>query len=205
MEEIAPGVHHWTARHPQIVARVHCAYVAPARALIDPLLPEDGLEAFEGLPRPEVVLLTNRHHYRHSDRFAAAFGCAVRASAPAVHEFEGTARAVEPFAWGEEVAPGIVAHEIGVLCPDESALHIAHGDGALAVADGVVRAGRGDLGFVSDPLLGDDPEAIKQGLRASYARLLDLDFATLLLAHGRPVAGGAKDALRAFAAAGSST
>jgi hypothetical protein len=202
MREIAPGIHHWTARHPRIRARVHSAYVAPARALIDPLLPEEGLAAFDGLPRPEVVLLTNRHHYRHSDRFAEAFGCTVRASAPGMHEFEGTRREVEAFAWGEEVAPGIVAHEVGVLCPDESALHIAHGGGVLAVADGVVRAGGGDLGFVSEHLLGDDPEAIRRGLRSSYARLLDLDFDTLLLAHGEPVAGGAKDALRAFATAG---
>jgi hypothetical protein len=198
MEQIAPGIHHWTAEHPTIHARVHSAYIEPARALIDPLLPEEGLAAFDGLPRPEVVLLTNRHHYRHSDRFAEAFGCVVRASAPGMHEFEGSGRQVEPFAWGEHVAPGIVAREVGVLCPDESALHIAHGGGVVAVADGVIRS-RGELGFVPDHLLGDDPEAIKQGLRGAYARLLDLDFDTLLLAHGEPVAGGAKDALRAFA------
>jgi hypothetical protein len=115
-----------------------------------------------------------------------------------MHEFEGTEREVEPFAWGEEVAPGIVAHEVGVLCPDESALHIRHGAGALAVADGVVRFRSADLGFVPDHLLGDDPQAIRRGLRASYARLLDLDFDALLLAHGEPFAHGGKDALRAF-------
>lgn len=202
MEEIVPGVHHWTATHPSIHMRVHSAYVAPARALIDPLVPDEGLAAFEGLARPEVVLLTNRHHYRHSDRFAEAFGCRVRASAPGMHEFEGTDRVVEPFAWGEEVAPGIVAHEVGVLCPDESALHIAVGSGVLAVADGAVRFGGPDLGFVPDHLLGDEPEEIKRGLRASYARLLELDFDALLLAHGEPIAAGAKDALRAFAAGG---
>ena len=98
MQEIAPGIHHWTARHPVIRTRVHSAYVEPARALIDPLLPEEGLAAFEGLARPEVVLLTNRHHYRHSDRFSEAFGCVVRASAAGMHEFEGTERRVEPFA-----------------------------------------------------------------------------------------------------------
>jgi len=198
MQELAAGLHHWTARHPVIRTRVHCTYAAPARALIDPLVPDEGLEAFDGLPRPEVVLLTNRHHYRHSDRFQRAFGCVVRASAPGMHEFEGTEREVEPFAWGEEVAPGIVAHEVGVLCPDESALHIQHGAGALAVADGVVRLRSADLGFVPDHLLGADPQAIRRGLRASYARLLELDFDALLLAHGEPFADGGKDALRAF-------
>ena len=44
----------------------------------------------------------------------------------------------------------------------------------------------------------DDPEQTKEGLRAAYRRLLDLDFDLLLLAHGQPVVGGARDALRAF-------
>ncbi len=46
----------------------------------------------------------------------------------------------------------------------------------------------------------DDPEETKQSLREAYSRLLelDLDFDILLLAHGRPWVGGAKDALRRF-------
>ena len=44
----------------------------------------------------------------------------------------------------------------------------------------------------------DEPEQTKQGLRDAYRRLLDLDFDLLLLAHGEPVVGGARDALRAF-------
>jgi hypothetical protein len=203
MDQIAPGIHHWTAIHPNTRMRSHSAYVEPARALIDPLLPEDGLRAFAEMPRPEVVILTNRHHYRHSERFVQAFGCVVRASAPGMHEFAGSERRVEPFAWGDEVAPGIVAHEVGVLCPDESALHIAHGGGALAVADGVIGIRDGGLGFFPDHLLGEDPETVRRGLRESYGRLVELlDFDTLLLAHGEPLAGGGKDALRAFAAAG---
>ena len=80
--------------------------------------------------------------------------------------------------------------EVGAICPDECALHIAAGPGVLACADGVVRWREGDpLGFVPDGLLGDDPEAVKDGLRAAYARIADeLDFDALLLAHGGPVA-----------------
>src|SRR6059036_3665980 len=44
----------------------------------------------------------------------------------------------------------------------------------------------------------DEPERTKAGLREAYRRLLDLDFNLLLLAHGDPVVGGAKDALRRF-------
>jgi len=44
----------------------------------------------------------------------------------------------------------------------------------------------------------DDPEQTKAGLRAAYRRLLELDFDTLLLAHGEPLAGDGKRALREF-------
>lgn len=197
MNEIAPGILHWSARHPRIGVRVHSAYVVPARALIDPLLPEEGLDAFAGLPRPEVVLLTNRHHFRHSDRFAEAFGCPVRASEPSMGDLED--RGVEAFAFGAEVAPGVTALEVGAICPDEAALHVAHGAGTLAVADGLVRW-RGELGFVPDHLLGDDPESVKAGLRAAYRRVArDHEFDTLLLAHGDPIASGARAAVRSFA------
>ena len=66
----------------------------------------------------------------------------------------------------------------------------------LACADGIVRHD-GTLSFVPDWLM-DDPARTKTGLRDAYRRLLDLDFELLLLAHGDPVIGSAKDALRSF-------
>ena len=48
----------------------------------------------------------------------------------------------------------------------------------------------------------DDPEGVKTGLRRSYRRLLDLDFDSLLFAHGDPIVGGGKEALRRFAKLG---
>ena len=77
----------------------------------------------------------------------------------------------------------------------------------LAVADGVVRlgeAGQGDgpLAFVPDSLLADEPadvEPVKRGLREAYRRLCDLEWDTLLLAHGLPLVGDGKQELRAFA------
>ena len=60
---------------------------------------------------------------------------------------------------------------------------------------------RDGLGFVSDGLIGDDPESVKATIRERATALLDLDFDHLLFAHGEPVIGGGKEALRAFAAA----
>lgn len=200
MQELAPGIFHWTAFHDGIRQDVHSYYVPAAAALIDPMEPAEGLDWFGARETPERILLTNRHHYRHSGRFVDRFGCNVFCQRAGLHEFEG-GPAVKGFRDGDEVAPGIVAHEVGSLCPEESALHVQHGPGALSVADGVVRWRKGDpLGFVPEFLLGDNPESVKAGLAAAYRRLAgELDFDLLLMAHGDPIVGGARDSLRAFA------
>ncbi len=195
MEEIRRGIHHWTAFHERIRTRVHSYYVEPARALVDPMVPEGGIEAFNGLAAPQHILLTNRHHFRGSERFREAFGCAVRASAPGMPDLQG--RDVTPFEFGDEVVPGITAIEVGAICPDETALHIAHAGGALAFADGLIRQS-GALGFVPDRLLGPHPSEVKRGLKEAFRGLLARDFDALLFAHGEPLVTGGKTALRRF-------
>jgi len=114
-----------------------------------------------------------------------------------LHELEGRGP-FEPFDFGDELPGSVIAYEVDVICPDETALYIP-AQRALACADGVVRwPGGPDLVFVPDQLM-DAPEQTKAGLRDAYRRLLDLDFDLLLLAHGDPIVGGAKEALRAFA------
>ena len=199
MQELAPGLWHWTARHEGIGIDVSSYYVEPARVLVDPMLPAEGLTWFEEQGPPEHVLLTNRHHDRHAWRFRDAFGCTVHCVRGGLHELEGRGP-VEPFDFGDELPGGIVAHEVGTICPDETALHLTR-QRALACADGVMRwPGQDELGFVPDEYL-DEPERTKAGLREAYRRLLGLDFDLLLLAHGAPVVRGGKDALRSFAGA----
>ena len=196
MEELLPGVWHWTATHPDTGSEVSSYWVRPSRAVIDALLPGEGISPFEEDP-PEQVLLSNRHHLRHAERFAEAFGSAISCSTPCLHEFDNGPEVVG-FDFGERVAPGIEALEIGAICPDESALHLREA-GALAIADGI-RHYDGEMSFFSDSLLGDDPEGVKAGLRRAYRGLLDHDFDNLLFAHGEPLIGGGKEALRRFAA-----
>jgi hypothetical protein len=199
VKEILPGVFHWTARHPKIRIEVSCHLVAEGTpTAIDPLLPEGGVEALRKHGPPEQVVLTNRHHLRDSRRLAERFGSRIRCNENGLHEFEGGDVEVEGFSFGDELSPVITAHEVGAICDEETALHIASGDGALAFADGLIHYRR--LGFVPDHLLGDDPEAVKRGLVQAYARLLELDFDTLLFAHGAPIVGGGKQALREFVA-----
>lgn len=207
MREIAPGLFHWAAFHSGIRSEVSSYYHRNGGVLIDPLLPaegfEDGTDPIERLAEqgpPRVVLLSNRHHYRDSGRIVEAFGIPVRASRPGMHEFTPDQR-VEPFDFGDELEGGVIAHEVDAICPDETALEIPAAR-AVAIADGLVRFSAPDapVGFVPDWLLGDDPEEVKHGLRASYERLLELDFEHLLLAHGLPLVGEGKQRLQEFLA-----
>jgi len=196
VQEIAPGLWHWSATHEHIHIAVSSYYLLAERVLIDPMIPAEGLAWFESRGAPEHVLLSNRHHDRDSWRLREAFGCTVHCIANGLYELDGRGPA-EPFEFGDELPGGVVAYEVDAICPDETALHIpAHG--ALACADGVVRwPGQDGLTFVPDQLM-DHPEQTKAGLRDSYRRLLDLDFELLLLAHGDPITASGKDALRAF-------
>lgn len=200
MQEILPGLFHWTALHPEIHIEVSSYYIQGCRALLDPLLPAEGLEWFRARVTPQHVLLTNRLHYRHSREFAEAFGCTIWCTEHGLSHFSPDQN-VHGFSTGQRL-PGMLgeieAHEVGTLCPDETALRIPMEGGVLAVADGVIRMGDGPLVFVPDLLLGNDPPAIKKGLKAAYGRLLSLEFDHVLFAHGDPWIGGGKDALRAF-------
>jgi hypothetical protein len=196
VQEIVSGLWHWRTPHPRIHIDVSSYYLEPQRVLLDPLIPPEGLEWLREHGPPEHVLLTNRHHDRDAWKLREAFGCAVHCIRNGLHELEGRGPA-EPFDFGDTLPGGAVAYEVGAICPDETALYLP-AYRALAAADGVVRMREGDgLGFVPDSLM-DEPERTKAGLRDAYRKLLDLDFDVLLLAHGDPVVGGAKEALRAF-------
>ena len=198
MQEIAPGVWHWTARHDHIGIEVSSYYLERERVAIDPMIPPAGLEWFRTHGVPAHALLTNRHHDRHAWRLRASFGTTVHCIRNGLHELNGRGP-VEAFDFGDELSGGIFVHEVDAICPDETALYIpAHR--ALACADGVTNMRQdGQLEFVPDHLM-DDPERTKVRLRAAYRRMLDLDFELLLLAHGRPLVGNGKEALRAFVA-----
>ena len=48
----------------------------------------------------------------------------------------------------------------------------------------MIRNGDGELAFVPDSLMGDDPEGVRRGVTAALRALLDHDFDALLFAHG---------------------
>ena len=124
--------------------------------------------------------------------------CVSPNSAPAVLSLSVAPLRCHASSVGDLLPGGIESHEVGVLCPDETALRIPIAGGALAIADGIVRIEDGPLMFVPDQLLGEEPDEIRRGLRAAYAWRLDLSFDHLLFAHGLPWINGGKQALREF-------
>lgn len=199
MREIAPGIVHWQTYHERIHSPVSSYMIAAQGVLLDPRPPEEGFDALaQQFGEPRAVILTNRHHYRQAAELEARYGVTILAHEAGMHEFTHGER-VTPFAFGDELPGGAIAHEVGVITPEETAVWFP-AEGALAFADALVRfPPDGALGFVPDELLGDEPERIKAGLLAAFRRLLPLSPEHLLLAHGLPVVGDGRRALEDFA------
>jgi hypothetical protein len=209
MQEVLPGVFHWSAIHPRIGIRVSSYWLDDGGVLVDPLVPpEQGIEWFAGRGvEPSAIVLSNRHHWREADRFVERYACTVHCNGAGLHEFSPE-QGVLGFAPGERLAGGDVACEVDAICPDETALHIPS-RGAMVFADGVVRGGEyggdGPLGFVPDSLM-DDPPATKRGLLERFERLLgENEFDHLLLAHGGPVIGDGRALLAELVESGGRT
>jgi len=196
MEEIVPHILHWTAFHEDIGQEVHsyCVTGLGPAILIDPMVPPDGLDWFRRKAKPGHIYLTNRLHYRGSDRFVEDFGGTVWCHSAGLHEFR-PGQKVKGFEHGDILPGGILALKVDALCPEETALLIPLGHGALSMGDAVIREDE-HLEFVPDSLMGDDPKAVKRGLRSAFSELLECPFEHLLLAHGRPFVKGGKEALR---------
>ncbi len=198
MREILPGVFHWTTFHEGIGEKVHSYLLTGNEAafLIDPREPDEGLDWFLDHGPPAHAYLTNRHHFRHSDRFAKVFNTVVWCHRTGLHEFV-KGEGVRPFEHGEDLPGGVSAVEIGVLCPEETALFIPRHGGIVALGDCVIRS-QERLGFVPDPYLGEDPEGVKRGVRGSLRKLLERDFRHLFFAHGEPLVEEGKAVLERF-------
>jgi glyoxylase-like metal-dependent hydrolase (beta-lactamase superfamily II) len=195
VRELLPGLFHWYAVHPGHGMQVSCHHAAESGTVFDPLLPEEGIEWFDE-HRPQRIVLSTRHHLRHSEQIAERYCCPILAHRGGLHEFEG-GPAVQGFEFGDQLADDVKALTMDAISPDDTVLQIEMAEGALLFADSVIN--HGEIGFVPDRLIGDNPEDVKRLVRERVSALLDEDFDHLLFAHGDPIVGGAKQALRAFA------
>ena len=200
MNEPLPGIFHWRVTHPDIDIEVDSYYVSALQPafLLDPLVPQEGLDWFRNRQVPAHIFLTNRLHDRHCQRFIDAFGVKVWCHKAGLHEFADGNLKVSGFCFGDKLPGGVRALEVGVLCPEETAYLLPAAGGVLSIGDAIINES-GELGFVPDTLIGDDPPAIKRGLKAAFLRICEKEtFDHLLFAHGDPIIGGAHSTLLTF-------
>ena len=192
MEELAPGLHRWTARHPEWRPAperdtpadwppdVGCvAYEAPdALVLVDPLIEEwaplDALVERHG--RPVIVLTTMRFHRRGREEVAARYGAELRTH-------------TEP--------PPAGVRRVPVTGMDESMVYL-EAPRALVPGDRLIGDGAGGVRPCPPSwmrYLPGPPDA--NALRAALAPLLELPVEAVLVSHGDPVLSGGGAALRA--------
>jgi hypothetical protein len=142
VEQIAQGIQHWKAVHPNLGIDVSSYWLPDLGLLLDPIAVPDEVEDVE------CILLTCRHHVRDSLEAAERFGATIQAPRTGMHDFPDDTP-IQPYNFGDSLVGGAVrTHEVGGLSPDETALHIPSVN-ALSIADGAIRYGD-ELAFVPD-------------------------------------------------------
>lgn len=192
MKEIAPGLHYWTAAHPNWSPdpepdspadwpeEVGCVlYRSPdAAVFIDPLVPDELWESLDErvAGRPVIVLTTMRFHARSRDAVAERYG-----GAKVPHD--------GPMPAGVEALPIKGFDETMYWLPGPRAL--VPGDRLIGAAGGGVRTCPPSwLDYLRSGVGAED-------LRVALAPLLELPVELVLLSHGEPVVGGGRAALAA--------
>jgi hypothetical protein len=187
LRELRPGLHRWTARHPDAEADPEpgspadwgpdvgsVAYQAPdALVLVDPLVPADRSDVQEELDelvrghrRPVVILTTLQFHRRSRDELAARYGAS-------------TSRAKKSLPEGVETIQIPGAGETMVWLPERR---------ALIPGDRLLGGERGGLRLCPESWLRYLPSNMNRSeLRNALRPLLDLPVEMVLVSHGEPV------------------
>lgn len=184
-EEVVPGVWYWSVRDERI-GGYHGSSHAADGVLIDPhrLAPD----AFEALGEIEAIVLTTSEHQRSAWRLRRELGVAVHLPAMAQSMDE---EPDERYGEGDELPGGLRPIFTPGAGTTQHSLHLPRDGGVLFTPDLFVRSREGPLEFVPAEYMHDADEA-----RRTAERMLELDFDVLCSAHGAPLVGGAKQALR---------
>jgi glyoxylase-like metal-dependent hydrolase (beta-lactamase superfamily II) len=213
VQELAPGLWRWTARHPEwhpgeFGARVgsYAVHDREGTILVDPLVAGDEaaiLDALDDLVRGHLrIVITIPYHVRsaellwrryHQRREAGIWGHRLAARRVAA----GTAfRAVEP---GDVLPGGIRAHGIGFPRPRAEQPLELPSHRALALGDAIVEVGGELRVWQATPDTDRKRAWYAERLLPTFRPLAELDVDRVLVTHGEPVLSGGRAALaRAF-------
>ena len=205
---LAPGLAHWTARHPEWHPGDFGAEVGSFAAeagdellLIDPLVADDGA-SLDGLVRERVrILITIGYHVRSSvplwERWHRDVPVTIHGPPQAGRRLRGgAAEAFSVLEPGDEGPAGVRAFAIGRPRRGERPLWIPSHD-ALAFGDALVVTPEGELRMWSPKPVDDDRVAFfRDRFAPTLAPLLELPVKRVLVTHGAPVTESAAQALR---------
>jgi hypothetical protein len=195
--EVIPGVFHWIANLDESDYAVSSYYLAGSGIAIDPQLPASEIDSLPGAVNQ--IVITSVWHVRSVVALAAASGAKVISIPELVTTLEDKARGleVEPVPSGDELAAGVSIHRLGSGAYHEAVVYTAQAGGALIAGD-ALSVTEDDLGVISTEYLGDDPETVRSAIESDLRALLALEFDSVLVTHGGPVVGGAKERLAAL-------
>jgi hypothetical protein len=192
IETLRPGLHRWTADHPEAVpspepagpadwgpAVGSVAYEAPdALLLVDPLVPEEGWPPLDALVerhgRRVAVITTLGFHRRSREAVAERYDASTSRAKPTLPE-------------GVETVQIRGAGETMVWLP---------GPRALVPGDRILGDDDGGLRLCPQSWLGYLASKMKRAQLAEELRpLLNLPIELVLVSHGEPVLAGGREAL----------
>jgi len=192
LTKTGPGFYTWSFFHPEVKTECasHVFVHDQSLIFIDPFPVEGALEAeINRLGSPTAILLTNANHKRAVLQAKKQFNVPVGAGAEAIGELGFIPEViVDSLVQIHSLKPislkGAGAGEFAYHCPKNK---------TLVVGDALVNTEKDGLVILPEKYCTD-----ARLLKTSLAKLLDLDFDNLLVAHGRPVLGGARAKISAL-------
>jgi hypothetical protein len=211
MDELSPGVHRWTAHHPEYRTNVegvasYAVVAAEGLALVDPLLPEgaegkqllERLDAFAAAAPRVDVLVTIPYHTRSAETLWRRWHETVESRVwghPAVRKRYGDAATpLQEIDVGVPLGPLAHGFAIGKPRRYETPLYfpaqhaLAFGDAIVGMPDGSLRV------WVQGRV---EPTWYKERFLPTLQPLAQLDVVDVLVTHGPAVVGRGRETLRA--------
>jgi hypothetical protein len=209
VQELAPGLWRWTARHPEwhpgefgSEVGAFALKAGEETILIDPLLPPDPESVLDliddQLDGSLQILITVPYHVRDAEQIRRRY----RKRAPTTIWGHPSCRkrldqqaGFRDVAPGDELPAGVTAHAIGKPRRHETPLHLPS-HRALVFGDAVVEEG-GRLRVWSDGRVDDRVTRFyRERFNPTLVPLLELDFDRVLVTHGQPVMRDGRKSLR---------
>ena len=192
MQELAPGLWRWTARHGEWHPGDWGAEVASfavdagdATLLVDPLLPEDDPAVLERLDAlsPTAILVTIPYHARSSEALAERYGIPIHGHPAVGKRLKRTSR-LQPL---DSLPGGARAYPIGKPRRFETPVHLPS-HRALVFGDAIVTTPEGNLRIWHADRV-DDARArwYRDRFVPTLAPLRELDLERILVTHGEPI------------------